>query len=116
MFAYDTELYNSALRSSTDSLFYNMQNCVGDVKKWTNHNKLQLNEDKTEALLFDLSKSSDLPDVLRVAQSDIPSRYSACNLGVMFYSGLTMNQQVDRIRQIVYFEIRRIGSIRQSYY
>ena len=71
MFADDTELYNWAPRSSTDSLFCNMQNCVSDVKKWTIHNKLQLNENKTEALLFDPSKSSDLPDVLRFGQSDI---------------------------------------------
>ena len=67
-----------------------MQNCVRDVKKWTIHNKLQLNEDKTEALLFDPSKSSDLPDVPRFGQSDIPFCYSARNLGVMFDSGLTM--------------------------
>ena len=58
--------------------------------KWTMHNKLQLNEDKTEALLFDPSKSSDLPDVLRIVQSDIPFCYYACDLGVMFDSGLTM--------------------------
>ena len=37
---------------------------VSDVKKWTIDNKLQLNEDKTEAQLFDPSKSSDLPDIL----------------------------------------------------
>ena len=87
-----------------------MQNCVSDVKKWTIHNKLQLNEDKTEAPLFDPSKSSD---VLRLGQSDIPFCYSARNLGVMFDGGLTMKQQVDRICQTAYFEIRRIGSIRQ---
>ena len=91
-----------------------MQYCVRDVKKWTIHNKLQLNEDKTEALLFDPSKSSDLPDVLRIGQSDIPFNYSARNLGVMFDSGLTMKQQVDRICQTAYFEIRRIGSIVSS--
>ena len=43
----------------------------------------------------------------------MPFCYSARNLGVMFYSGLTMKQQVDRICQTAYFEIRRIGSIRQ---
>ena len=42
----------------------------------------------------------------------MPFCYSARNLGVMFYSGLTMKQQVDRICQTAYFEIRRIGSIR----
>ena len=113
MFAHHTELYDSAPRSSTDSLFCNIQNCVSDVKKWTIHNRLQLNEDKTEAQLFDPTKSSDLPNVLRIGQSDIPFCYSACNLVVMFDSGLTMKQQVDRICQTAYFEIRRIGPIRQ---
>ena len=89
MFADDTELYNSAPRSSTDSLFCNMQNCVSDRKKWTIH-KFHLNEDKTEALLFGPTKSSNLPDVLRIGQNDIPFCYSARNLGVMFDSGLTM--------------------------
>ena len=73
-----------------------MQNCVSDVKKWTIHNRLQLNEDKTEAQLFDPTKSSDLPNVLRIGQSDIPFCYSACNLVVMFDSGLTMKQQYTR--------------------
>ena len=64
---------------------------------------------KTEALLFDSSKSSDL----RIGHSDIPFRCSARTLGVMFDSGLTMKQQVDKICQTAYFEIRKIGSIRQ---
>ena len=64
-------------------------------------------------LLLDPSKSSNLPVVLRIGQSDIPVCYSARNLGVMFDSGLTMKQQGDRICQIAYFKIRRIGSIRQ---
>ena len=72
MFADDTKLYNAAPHSSTDSLFCSTQNCVSDVKKWTIHNKLQLNEDKTEALLFDPSKSSDLPDVPGIGQSYVP--------------------------------------------
>ena len=116
IFVDDSELYNSAPRSSTDSLFCDMQNCVSDVKKWTIHNKLQLNEDNTEALLFDPSKSSDHPDVLRIGQSDILFCCSARNLGVMFDSGLTKKQQVDRIWQTAYFEIRRIGSVRQFLY
>ena len=65
MFASDMELYNST-HSSTDSLFCNIQKCVSDVKKWTVHIKLQLNEDKTDALLFNQSRSSDLPDVLKI--------------------------------------------------
>ena len=43
MFAAGTELYNSPPRFSTDSLFCDLQFCVSNVKKWTIHNKLQLN-------------------------------------------------------------------------
>ena len=113
MFADDTELYNSAHHSSADSLFCNMQNCVSDVKKWTIHNKLQLNENKTEVVLFDPTKFSSFPDVLRIGLSDIPFCNSALNLGVMFDSRLTMKQQFERIFQTAYFEIRRIRPIRQ---
>ena len=87
MHADDTELYSSTPGSSPDFLFFNMQNCVSDVKKWTTHNKLQLNEDKTEALLFDPSKSSDLPDVLRIGQSDMPFSNFAHSLDVMSDNG-----------------------------
>ena len=113
MFTNDTKFYNSIPRSSTDSLFFSKQNFVSDVKKWTIHNKLQLNEDKTEALLFDPSTSSDIPDVLEVGQSGTPFCNSARNLGVMFDNGLTMKQQADRICQTACFEMRRIGSIFQ---
>ena len=72
-------------------------------------------------LLFDvdflydliLSKFSHLSNVLRIGQSGIPLCHSARNLGIMFESGLTMKQQVDRICQTAHFEIRRFRSIHQ---
>ena len=55
---------------------------------------LQLDERKTEALLFDPSKSSGLPGVLRLDQSDVPVCNFARNLGVIFGDRLTSKQQV----------------------
>ena len=55
---------------------------------------LQLDEHKTEALLFDPPKSSGLPGVLRVDQSDIPVCNVARNLGVISGDRLTSKQQV----------------------
>ena len=77
MFTDDTKFYNSTPRSSTDSLFCSMQNFVSDVKKWTIQNKLQLNEDKTEALLFDPTKTLG---VLKLRKYDIHFYNSARNL------------------------------------
>ena len=71
---------------------------VSDIQKWTIHNKLKLNEDKSEAQLFDPSKSSDLPDSLKIGQRNIPFWNSARNQGVID-NGLAVKHQVDRICQ-----------------
>ena len=104
-------MYSSTPHSTTDSLFCNIHNCVSEVKKWTIHKKLQLSE--REALLFNPSTSSHLPDVQKRSQNDIPFCNTVCSAGVMFDNGLTMKQQVDRICQTECFEMRRIGSISQ---
>ena len=57
---------------------------IADVKLWTIHNKLQLNEDKTEALLNCPSVSADLPLHVKIGHSDIQFSDSARNLGVIF--------------------------------
>eukprot|EP00745_Piridium_sociabile_P020377 TRINITY_DN313_c0_g1_i4.p1 TRINITY_DN313_c0_g1~~TRINITY_DN313_c0_g1_i4.p1 ORF type:complete len:508 (-),score=73.27 TRINITY_DN313_c0_g1_i4:117-1640(-) len=114
MFADDTELYNSANRSHSDVLFSTMQSCISDVKAWTLVNKLQLNEDKTEALLIDSSNLSDLPSSLFLGQqTNIAFSVSARNLGVIVDNRLTMKDQVSKICQNTYLEIRKIASIRR---
>ena len=71
MFADDTELYKSVSRDKILSLLNAMQRCVAGVKLWTIHNKLQLIQDKTEALLTSLSVSADLPLNLKIGHNNI---------------------------------------------
>ena len=47
--------------------------------------------------------------------SDIPFSRTARNLGVTFDSQLAMKEQVNKLRQLAYLEIRRIGLIRGQY-
>ena len=75
------------------------------------HWVVQLSSSLVPALI--LFSATCRTDALRIGQGDIPFCCFARNLGVMFDSGLTMKQQVDRICQTAYFEIRRIGSARQ---
>ena len=114
MFADDTELYSSGPRDQADALFDDMQSCILDVKEWTVHNKLQLNEDKTEALLLGRSRSpSSLPSSLMVGQCSVQFSTSARNLGVIFDDSLSMKEQVTRVCHSAYFEIRKISTIRK---
>ena len=60
-----------------------IQNCVSDVKDWLTH-KLQLNEDKAEAMLFNSSRLQNAPTSLSVCQTSICFYDSVRNLGFYF--------------------------------
>ena len=104
MFADDTELYKSVSRDKNPSLLNVMQRCAADVKRWTSHNELQLNEDKSKALLTSPFVSADLPLNLKIGHRDIHFSDSARNLGVIFDNKLSMKGQVNNIREVAYFE------------
>ena len=50
-----------------------------------------------------------------MGQSDISFSSAARNLGVIFDSELALKEQVNKLCQLAYLEIRRIGSIRQYF-
>ena len=91
------------MKESVTSLELRMAACV-DFVYFVYYNKPRVNRVVAEL---------KTPTTTKECQSDITFCYSARNLGVMFDSGLTMKQQAERICQTAYFEIRRIGSVRQ---
>ena len=68
-------------------------------------------KDKTEILLMGSAPGIDLPSSLCVGHSDIPFSNAARNLGVIFDSQLALKEQVNKLCQLAYLEIRRTGSI-----
>ena len=55
----------------------------------------------------------ELPSPVRVGQSGISFSSTAGNLGVIFDSELALKEQVNKLCQLAFLEIRRIGPIRQ---
>ena len=55
----------------------------------------------------------DVPFSLCVGHSDIPFSNAARNLSVVFDNQLALKEQVNKLCQLAYLEIRRIGSVRQ---
>ena len=111
-YADDTQLYSSASPDQLPSMLTRVEQCIIDVKNWMIANKLQLNDTKTEALLVSSKKNANLPHSLSVNHASVPFVPAARNLGVMFDSSVAMRDQVNKICQSAYFDIRRIGSIR----
>ena len=50
LYADDTQLYSSSSPSEISATIQNIEKCICDVKSWMICNKLQMNNDKTEAI------------------------------------------------------------------
>ena len=114
-FADDTQLEKSSPPVEIHSSVARIETCITDVRSWMSGNKLKLNDDKTEALLF-ANKTAKFPDPkplsVRVGSVDIPFSSSARNLGFIISEDMSVEKQVSKICQLCYMEIRRISSIR----
>ena len=69
MYADDSQLYDSESRENISSTIHNMEDCIGEIKVWMAQNKLQLNEDKTEAMLVASSSLHNPPQSITVGQN-----------------------------------------------
>lgn len=76
-------------------------------------NKLQLNSDKTECLLFDTRDKLKSKDVkhLHVGHDIVPFNAKARNLGVFFDHQLSMETHINHLCKQLYLEMRRIGAM-----
>ena len=52
IYADDKHIYKSCRPSETVDTINNIEQCISKVKTWMFHNKLQMNDDKTEAIHF----------------------------------------------------------------
>ena len=82
-------------------------------------NFLKLNADKTEYLLLGsdnlLSKLSDyFRKEISICDFNVLPSLSARNIGVVFDQNMTMQQQVNNITKVCFYQIRNIGRIRKN--
>jgi hypothetical protein len=114
-FADDTQLHQSAHITQVDQLVSSTQNCITELKTWMIHNKLQLNDDKTELLLATpkkLQNHPSLPQSMQINNVDISFSPSVRSLGVILDQTLSFKQHVSSICRVAYLELRRISTIR----
>ena len=115
-FADDTQLYRSSKPSHALHTINTIQNCIEGIRGWMLENKLKLNDEKTEAILFHTksSFSSDRePSSISVGSSDIAFSNSARNLGYIISDDMTLNAHISHTCRTAYTAIRQISSIRK---
>ena len=109
-YADDTQLY-IPLKPGTTGNVNSLLSCLSDIKSWMAQNFLQLNETKTEIIIF------GPPNTTPTFQSELNTlsanvTHSARNLGVIFDSDLSFGPQITRVVQTCYFQLRNIARIK----
>jgi hypothetical protein len=91
-----------------------MENCLSDISEWMSCNKLKLNQDKTDLIVFaPKHKGTSFDTNLEFGSSVVHAVPFVKNLGVLFDTNFTMKRQVNAVVKACYYQIRNIGSIRQ---
>ena len=91
--------------------------CTNNISLWLQKNKLKLNKEKTEAILFrnkyqHAAVSADV--FLTIAGHRVTARSSVRDLGVVLDNTLSMQAHVGQVTKSCYYQLRNIGQIRRS--
>ena len=77
--------------------------------------KLKLNDDKTEVLFLTSPYYIDLfcDSEFEIGETKIVPTSAARNIGILFDSTLSMNQQINNMCRVAHFHLRNLGAIRK---
>ena len=109
-YADDTQLY-LPLKPNDRQNLNSLLDCLEDIKCWMAQNVLQLNENKTEVILF------GPPDSIKLTTSSLGNlstlvKPQVKNLGVIFDSAFKFDKQVNAVVKASFFQLRTIAKIK----
>ena len=114
-FADDTQLRNSDIPNNLSSIIKQTSDCYIDIENWMTVNKLQLNGEKTEAILTGTKHnlSSISVQSIQLGAHTVHLSTSVKNLGVVLDQNLTFQKFISQTAQSCYFQLRQISSVRK---
>ena len=117
LYADDTQLYVTFKSNNPDDLIVaksKIEECVRELDEWLTMNKLKLNSDKTEILVF---SARHLPSpslsYINVCDDVIGLSTKARNIGIIMDSNVTMESQVSTICKSGFYYLRKISKVRK---
>ena len=116
-YADDSQLYISFKTSCLNDMEFSkskMETCVRDIDLWMLRNRLKLNQDKTEVLVFSSSyRPRPSLDNLMIVDEIVSCSPMARNIGVVFDNSLSMVPYVNAVCKSAFFHLRNISKIRK---
>ena len=92
-----------------------VQSCIAEIKIWRLMNKLQLNDGKTEFLLFasQFFRKTITTTHINIENDYAPLSTSVRNLGIVFDPHMNFGEHINNIRRSSFQHLKRISDIRK---
>ena len=113
MYADDTQLYVSATTQLDITICVQLENCVHEIKQWLFENKLKMNDEKTELIVFCAKQNMPMDLKIKIGDSVIEPTSIVKNLGIKMDYQLNMESHVNYVLKSAYMNLRNIGRIRK---
>ena len=114
-YADDTQIYMQCdnNENAITDVIVRLENCIKDISSWMMHNSLQINENKTDFIIFSTTPHKLKKHTLQVGTNIIGLSKTVKILGVTFDDGMTLKQHISNTCRSSYMQLRKINSIRQ---
>ena len=99
-YADDTQIYISFFPELASSAFTSIETCIKDIFLWMIGNKLSVNPDETDYLLFN-SKNISVPVSINLNLNTISPSECAKNLSVIFQSNMSMDKHILSVVKLI---------------
>ena len=101
--------------SSQQNAITAMQNCIDDIRSWMEHDKLLLNDEKTEFLVIGTRQQLSKVNIssITVGKSAIMKSSVVRNLGSYIDDKLSMNSHINKVCNASFYYLYNIRQIRK---
>ena len=100
--------------AGSDGAITKLEECVRDIAEWMGANKLKLNEEKTEIIVFSPRNETPSRNHFQIGEVDIAPKQCVKDLGVFLEASLHAERHVNHICAVGYFHLSNIAAIRNS--
>ena len=112
-YADDTQIYvtfNKNCLTSMPMVLCQLEHCIADISCWMSQNRLKLNHEKTEWIIFNGNTKPIKNVELYIGTQTIQQSKAIKNLGVKLDSELTLQSQINDVCRISYIASTKFES------
>ena len=113
-YADDTQLYVAITKSNLSFDVQKLEQCLSCLHTWFCFNEIALNSDKTDAIIFGISRTLPSLTSIDVAGCTVPVSSDVKIVGVSLDSVLSLNKHVGFVSKACYYHIQALRHIRKS--